>query len=72
MIYGQKVFNGKLKALEEKTMKIPAHSSFNWYDISISEIGDSRFFRKLAGHIATGLPSKTDPLMGGEVGKIFN
>ena len=72
MIYGQKFFNGKLKALEEKTMKIPAHSSFNWYDISISEIGDSRFFRKLAGHIATGLPSKTDPLMGGEVGKIFN
>jgi phospholipase C len=39
--------------------------SFAWYDLSVSAPSDSGFQVRLAGHIESGKPSVSDPLMGG-------
>jgi phospholipase C len=35
-----------------------------WYDVTITSSADSRFVRRLAGHIETGRPSISDPALG--------
>jgi phospholipase C len=37
----------------------------HWYDISIVLADDSRFLRRLAGHVETGRPSRSDPALDG-------
>ena len=39
--------------------------SYNWYDVTIKiQSNGSLFAKRYAGHIETGIPSKTDPVMG--------
>jgi phospholipase C len=35
----------------------------HWYDISVVVAEDMRFLRRLAGHIETGRPSRSDPAL---------
>jgi phospholipase C len=37
-----------------------------WYDLTLTDSGDSAFSRRLAGRLETGKPSTSDPAMGGE------
>ncbi|MET3133225.1 phospholipase C [Oxalobacteraceae bacterium GrIS 1.11] len=39
-------------------------ASFGWYDFSVSSDADGQWLRRVAGHVETGLPSRTDPLLG--------
>jgi phospholipase C len=39
-------------------------ASFGWYDFSIRSSSDSQFLRRIAGHVETGLASRTDPVIG--------
>ena len=41
------------------------HRTFGWYDIVVTAAGDSSFQTRLAGHVETGKPSVSDPMMGG-------
>jgi phospholipase C len=41
--------------------------SYSWYDLSVQLKGYERFEERFAGHVETGVVSKTDPLMGGVV-----
>jgi phospholipase C len=36
-----------------------------WYDVTIASSADSRFIRRLAGHVESGRPSTSDPALGG-------
>ena len=38
--------------------------SFSWYDCSVQVKGYEHFEKRYAGHVETGKPSRTDPLMG--------
>ena len=35
-----------------------------WYDVTITSSADSRFIRRLAGHVESGRPSTSDPALG--------
>ncbi len=58
----------------ERTITVPAGGSAearwnirpsdHWYDISVVLHGDAQFLTRFAGHMETGLPSKTDPAIG--------
>ena len=41
--------------------------SYGWYDFSVRLEGFNRFERRYAGHVETGVPSFSDPHMGGVV-----
>ena len=41
----------------------PIARAGHWYDISATVIEDPRFLRRLAGHIETGRPSRSDPAL---------
>jgi len=43
------------------------HKSFGWYDLIVTAESDASFARQLAGHVETGRPSVTDPVMGAAV-----
>ena len=43
------------------------NTSFYWYDVSAVVKGYENFEERFAGHVETGVVSKTDPLMGGVV-----
>lgn len=64
-VYYSQLTKENIKPLQEKKFKIALKKSFNWYDVSIKEPGKEQFLRKLAGRVENGLPSKTDPVMGG-------
>lgn len=51
------------------TVTIPVNltASFHWYDVSVVLKGYENFEERFAGHVETGVVSKTDPLMGGVV-----
>lgn len=55
----------KAGATEKLLMRLQA--SHQWYDLSVRVEGSDGFLQRFAGHIETGEPSKTDPLMGGVV-----
>jgi phospholipase C len=44
----------------------PTQASANWYDIEVVSAAD--FLRRFAGHIETGAPSMSDPLIGAQTG----
>lgn len=48
-----------------KTHVIDLSASENWYDVSVEVAGYPDFRQRFAGHVETGKPSTTDPLMGG-------
>lgn len=55
-----------LSEKQDKQVKIDCSKSQGWYDIEIrSVVADQVFSCRYAGHIETGKPSKTDPLMAG-------
>ena len=43
---------------------IDTAKSYGWYDVSVRSRRYNAFERRYAGHIESGLPAKTDPLMG--------
>ncbi len=47
-----------------KEIIIDTGKAFGWYDLSIKLKASPNFERRYAGHVETGLASKTDPLMG--------
>lgn len=51
---------------EEVVLTIEAPRSHGWYDLLIIAEGFPDFSRRLAGHLESGAPSRTDPLMGRE------
>lgn len=55
-----------LSAGAEAVLSLPLMASHGWYDVSVTVDGASGFVRRYAGRIETGLPSRTDPVMGAE------
>jgi phospholipase C len=51
----------------EATMIVNLTKTFNWYDVSVKLKGYDAFEERFAGHVETGMVTKTDPLMGGVV-----
>ena len=43
---------------------LPLSARDHWYDVTVTSPRDKSFRRRLAGHIETGRPSKSDPLIG--------
>jgi phospholipase C len=70
IVYDSQVKKLNIKPMQEKKFKIALRKSFNWYDISIKETSNNQFLRKWAGRVENGLPSKTDPVMGGMKGSV--
>ncbi|HUO21566.1 MAG TPA: phospholipase C, phosphocholine-specific [Caulobacteraceae bacterium] len=48
---------------EETIDAWPIAQSAHWYDISVTLADDARFSRRLAGHVETGRPSRSDPAL---------
>jgi len=48
-------------------LDIPLDDSNGWYDFQVSAREYPGLIHRYAGHVETGLPSITDPLMGGMV-----
>ncbi len=42
----------------------PIVGSANWYDVEVATTSEANFLRRFAGHIETGAPSMSDPLLG--------
>lgn len=49
------------------TVVLDLSKSFHWYDFSVKATGHEAFEERFAGHVETGMVTKTDPLMGGVV-----
>lgn len=47
-----------------ESMQVELAGSFGWYDLTMAITGNKNFSQQFAGHVETGTPSKTDPLMG--------
>jgi len=56
-----------LAAGESSTLVLDLSKSYNWYDFSVRVKEQEDFEERFAGHVETGLVTKTDPLMGGVV-----
>jgi phospholipase C len=53
---------GNLAAVEQAGWNVAGNG--HWYDIEISSADDPTYLRRYAGHIETGAPSVSDPLIG--------
>ncbi len=53
-----------LNANAQKIISIYLDKSFGWHDFSVKTKGNTVFEKRYAGHVETGKPSKSDPLMG--------
>ena len=62
--YSKKITSYALKRDREVSEFSPLHSSFGWYDFTITTRSDPSFERRLAGHLETGRDSMTDPAIG--------
>jgi phospholipase C len=62
--YSKRMVNHRLKQNGEVSEFFPLHSSYGWYDFTITTRSDSGFERRLAGHLETGRDSMTDPAIG--------
>ncbi|MDG0024451.1 phospholipase C, phosphocholine-specific [Trinickia sp. Y13] len=49
---------------ESVDLYVDLRAQHGWYDLHVSVADDSKFVRKLAGHVETGLPSMSDPALG--------
>ena len=50
--------------LKAEAWTVPLSASGNWYDFEVTSSTDPTFLRRYAGHIETGAPSISDPLIG--------
>jgi phospholipase C len=55
-----------LSAGSEIVVSLPLGSNHGWYDLAVAIDGAAGFVRHYAGRIETGLPTRTDPVMGRE------
>ncbi len=62
--YGTKEIRKEIPAKSRVQVALNLEKSFNWYDFSVKLQGDSVFEQRFAGHVETGLATKTDPFMG--------
>ena len=46
------------------TYIVPGELADGWYDMSVTVAAESGYLRRLAGHVETGRPSITDPMIG--------
>lgn len=49
----------------QRTLALDAAAHDHWYDIEVLVAEDAHFSCRLAGHIETGRPSRSDPAMAG-------
>ncbi len=52
-----------LRPGERQTVRIEVAQADHWYDLELTEPGGA-FRRRLAGHLETGRPSRSDPAIG--------
>jgi phospholipase C len=64
--YGAAPMTLDVEATVRKT--VPLEKSHGWYDLRVTVAGAPAFAQRFAGHVETGLESRTDPLMGGTAG----
>ena len=62
--YGKGSRSLRIAGGKKERVSLDLASSFGWYDLVVTVEGRSAFRQQFAGHLETGLPSKTDPLMG--------
>ena len=65
--YGKAVVRrqaGKKNSNVGLEMVLDCSKSFGWYDFSVQAIGFTSFEQRFAGHVETGVNSRTDPAMG--------
>ncbi|MGH2644540.1 MAG: phospholipase domain-containing protein, partial [Chitinophagaceae bacterium] len=62
--YKNPVINKTLKPGETADILLSLNNSHGWYDFSILVKDKHHFIKRYAGHVETGEPSFTDPLMG--------
>ena len=62
--YGERSENVTVPAGESAQTIWPTQASANWYDVEVAIAGDAHFLRRFAGHIETGAPSLSDPMIG--------
>lgn len=53
----------QLAAGQRQTIRLPLAASDHWYDVVVEQPGGA-FRRRLAGHLETGKPSRSDPAFG--------
>ena len=64
--YRTKTIRKTIEPAHETSIILPLEHSHGWYDFSVrADVSDSEF--RYAGHVETGKPSISDPLMGGVV-----
>ena len=63
--YASKPMEVRVVARSKSTVRLPLASSSNWYDYSLRVSGSPGWLRRFAGHLENGLPSISDPAMGG-------
>ena len=56
-----------IAARGQATVVFNLSKNHNWYDFSVKQKGNDLFEERFAGHVETGVTTKTDPLMGGIV-----
>jgi phospholipase C len=56
--------NITIKSTGKTQVVIHAGKNHGWYDVTIRVKGNDTFSQRYAGRVETGLPSKTDPVMG--------
>lgn len=62
--YGNTLTSLVVQPGKTETIIVATSTSHGWYDFSVQVHGKAQFERRYAGRVETGLPSKTDPLMG--------
>jgi phospholipase C len=62
--YGERSENVTVPAGQSAQTLWPTQASANWYDVEVTVAADAHFQRRFAGHIETGAPSLSDPLIG--------
>ncbi|MBI3437894.1 MAG: phospholipase C, phosphocholine-specific [Proteobacteria bacterium] len=62
--YGTRSENVTLRGGQAVQLAWQIQSSADWYDVEVVIVGDAAFLSRFAGHIETGAPSMSDPLIG--------
>ncbi|PRD46480.1 phosphocholine-specific phospholipase C [Sphingobacterium haloxyli] len=65
--YKQGDLQRKLEPGQALSITLNLQKQYHWYDIRICLAGNDDWEERYAGHVETGMLSKTDPLMGGVV-----
>ena len=60
----KKVVGKAASGKENISIPLNLHKSYGWYDLTIRIAGVDTFEKRYAGHVETGVTSRTDPAMG--------